>query len=476
MHSGASPRLFPLALLILLPSCSSYTYLNKPESAAHAPNQTRAAILPLQTEPPEPPDSLADQPASPTRYDPRDDGAFVGVAVSGGGSRSANFAAACMLHLQDLGILSRADYISSVSGGSITAADYCLSDPASADWSPDKVRKRFAYPFATEALAQFLLLPWESALTFFTDYDRSDILAEVFRRHLYSRHGHTLTFADLRPDRPHLIINATDLQTGGPFTFCNETFDALHSDLATYPMAHAVVASSAVPGALHQVTLRDFSYVPPADKKDQKRYVHLLDGGIVDNLGLQALLDTYQARTRHAREHGLPDPFPRGAVIIAIDAMNHADPGLSHKGDAGFLESLLAGADVAATVLLSGAGSTTLEHTVVRNIQADISVDQLRAQIQQLETTGYLKFTGRDGRPIRLVHIALARVKDLPHPPSREFNRAVNDVPTSFNISTSDRDNLYLAADLLMKQQFETKLEQLVEELDETGNTSGADR
>src|SRR3712207_8789842 len=46
------------------------------------------------------------------------DGIFFGVALSGGGSRSANFAAACMFELEQLGLLGRVDYLSSVSGGS----------------------------------------------------------------------------------------------------------------------------------------------------------------------------------------------------------------------------------------------------------------------------------------------------------------------------------------------------------------------
>src|SRR5262249_17250340 len=55
-------------------------------------------------------------PANPPIRD--DDGYFVGLAISGGGSRSAVFAAACMFQLQRLGILQRVDYISAVSGGS----------------------------------------------------------------------------------------------------------------------------------------------------------------------------------------------------------------------------------------------------------------------------------------------------------------------------------------------------------------------
>src|SRR5438067_2452798 len=72
-----------------------------------------------------------------------DDGYFVGVAISGGGSRSANFSAACLFELQRLGILQHVDYVSSVSGGSITAAYYCLSTEA--EWNPENVQRRMTH-------------------------------------------------------------------------------------------------------------------------------------------------------------------------------------------------------------------------------------------------------------------------------------------------------------------------------------------
>src|SRR4051794_39684191 len=64
---------------------------------------------------------------TPFTGDTNGDGYFVGLALSGGGSRSANFSAACMFELQRIGLLQRVDYISSVSGGSLTGAYYCLN-------------------------------------------------------------------------------------------------------------------------------------------------------------------------------------------------------------------------------------------------------------------------------------------------------------------------------------------------------------
>ena len=56
-------------------------------------------------------------------------GVFVGIALSGGGMRAANFSAAVLLELEQLGLLRHASALSSVSGGSLTAAYYGLFGP-----------------------------------------------------------------------------------------------------------------------------------------------------------------------------------------------------------------------------------------------------------------------------------------------------------------------------------------------------------
>ena len=56
------------------------------------------------------------------------DGRFVALAISGGGSRAANFGAAAMLELQQRGLLEQVDVISGVSGGTLPAVYYGLGD------------------------------------------------------------------------------------------------------------------------------------------------------------------------------------------------------------------------------------------------------------------------------------------------------------------------------------------------------------
>jgi predicted acylesterase/phospholipase RssA len=385
------------------------------------------------------------------------DGCFVGLALSGGGSRSANFAAACMFQLQRLGVLQRVDYISSVSGGSLTAAYYCLFSDGPGGWNPGRVQHKLTHSFATDLIVN-TFLPWNLPMLWFSDWDRSDILADSFSKHLFNRDGRPLTFGDLRADRPRLLINATDLQSGRRFVFCNETFDEINSDLSKYPISNAVAASSAVPVVMHHVTLRDFSTT-------FKQYRHLIDGGVVDNLGVQSLVDTYLAHVKAAADAGMPDPYPRGAVIIVLDARTEFDAKLSNRGDISFIESLSAGAALTSTALLNRVSSATLADLIVRNAADDTTAREIRDAIARLDKGGSLTLRARDGKPVRVLHLALSRVDNLSTLPSRGFREQVNSIATYFDIDPTEAYSLYQAAELLVRERFEGELTALREEL-----------
>jgi NTE family protein len=55
--------------------------------------------------------------------------------------------------------------------------------------------------------------------------------------------------------RPFLIINATNLESGARSGFTQLYFDAMGSVLESYPIARAVVASSAFPILLSPISL-----------------------------------------------------------------------------------------------------------------------------------------------------------------------------------------------------------------------------
>jgi hypothetical protein len=144
-------------------------------------------------------------------------------------------------------------------------------------------------------------------------FDRIDLAAEYYDSVLFDRH----TYRDLLTNgRPFVVLNATDMSMGCRFEFTQEQFDLLYSDLTSYPVARAVAASSAFPVLLSPLTVKNYSdrpdFVEPLwittgmqdaevnsgrfkmalmarsyEDAAKRRYVHLLDGGISDNIGLR---------------------------------------------------------------------------------------------------------------------------------------------------------------------------------------------
>jgi predicted acylesterase/phospholipase RssA len=377
-----------------------------------------------------------------TRRPAERDGFFVGVAISGGGSRSANFAAACMLELDRIGMLDRVDCISAVSGGCLPATYYCTAP--NSQWTVQAIQDKLTHPFATDLIVA-VFMPWNWIALTFSDYDRSDILAARFQSVLFTGNGHGLTFADLRHDRPRLLINATDLQSGKPFVFSNRQFDELNSDLARYPLAWACAASSAVPAAMHPVTLRDYSTKFP-------QYRHLIDGGIVDNLGVQELVASYEAQANRDAT-----AYKDGAVFIIIDAGTEFDAKLSSESDVGWLENVRTGLGLSSTALLNRASRATLSDLIVMHSAPDRPAAQLQADLQQLRQNHYLETKDRRGKPVWIVHVSLSQVSELGNLPYVSFGTSVNSIDTYFNIDPTEAYNLYKAANLLFKQRFDER-------------------
>ncbi|HEX4796528.1 MAG TPA: patatin-like phospholipase family protein [Humisphaera sp.] len=430
-----------------------------PEKWVH--NATRAAVLaeviaPQDEEATGVKPQTSVRPTSGPAATPADgDGVFVGLAISGGGSRSANFAAACMLQLQRLGLMQRVDYISTVSGGSLAGAYYCVSDDT--QWVPANVQKELTHHFATDAIYE-TLLPWNWIGFTFSSLDRSDLLAGVFAKNLLGRDGKPLTFADLRADRPRLLINATDLQAARRFVFCNETFDGLNSNLAKYPLSYAVTASSAVPVVLHPVALEDYSTT-------FVQYRHLVDGGVIDNLGVQTLAETYGAQVRSAADRGQPDPYPKGAVFVLLDAKTRFNSKIGDSRDIGLIASLESAAGLTSTVLVNRASSATLSELIVNGAQDTTTAAQIRNYVTQLSDDGFIRFTDKRGHPVRVLYVALAQVNSLRNVPSSGFTEYINSMGTYFNISHADARGLYEAASLLMHEKFEARVKELLEEI-----------
>ena len=247
-------------------------------------------------------------------HDQQDDDLFLVLLFSGGGTRAAAFgygvlevlaATPITGHGKTASLLEKTDLVHGVSGGSILATYLGLHGKNTV---PRFEREFLQQNLQSTVLRQLLSLANLPRLTS-SQYGRGDLLAEELDRLLY----HGATFADLAERRqgPFAVISATDMSLGQRVEFTQEHFDALCLDLNRLPVARAVAASSAVPLIFAPITLNNHGghchYQPPPRARDDSEtltryiasyqdsaarpYIHLLDGGLTDNLGLRSLLD-----------------------------------------------------------------------------------------------------------------------------------------------------------------------------------------
>ena len=193
---------------------------------------------------------------------PRD--TFGVLAFSGGGTRAAAFSYGVLEKLRDTPVpagepsarlLDLVDVITSVSAGSYTAAYYGLFG----DRIFDDFRNRFLYRNWQGELLGLLRRPEHLLAIASRRYNRSDLVAAYLNRTLLDGK----TFADMSPaGLPMVILNASNLNNATTFFFIQPQFDFLCSDLSTYPVANAVMASGEVSGPFAPMALRNYSACP----------------------------------------------------------------------------------------------------------------------------------------------------------------------------------------------------------------------
>lgn len=245
---------------------------------------------------------------------------FVGLAISGGGSRAANFGLAVMEQLKEIGILEHVTAISTISGGGLPGAYYALKGP-DMDWR--KAKQLMATSFLSRWITSNLL-PHNLMSTTFSHEDRSDLMADVFDATLYG-HATYEKLGDFKVGtNPIWLANATDAMRGQRFTFSEVQFQRLRSALSSFPVSQAVVASAAFPGAFNTVTLRN--YLPVRREPNGQwraplvAYEHLIDGGPTDNLGIEALLELAASHQRVTANRKSGGDSNKRCILLIADA------------------------------------------------------------------------------------------------------------------------------------------------------------
>jgi NTE family protein len=207
----------------------------------------------------------------------------IALCLSGGGYRAMLFHLGVLWRLNDLAYLGKLDRISSVSGGSLTAAVLGMhwnrlgvTANAPAPGFPavvDDVRRMAAVTVDIGAVLKGLFGPGTISGRVCAAYDKI-----LF-------HGATLR--DL-PDTPRFVIDATSVQSAALFRFSKPyARDWREAGIPNprIPLAVAVAASSAFPPLLSPLVLQPAKYgcASACPKK-----IFLTDGGVYDNLALES--------------------------------------------------------------------------------------------------------------------------------------------------------------------------------------------
>ncbi len=412
---------------------------------------------------------------------------FVVLAFSGGGTRAASFSYGVLEALRDTEVLidgqprrllDEVDVISSVSGGSYTAAYFGLFG--------DRIFERFRADFLTRdwqgELLRLALSPAGMAAISSPDYNRSDLVARHLDRTLFEGRR----FTDMsREGRPFIIVNASDLNNATTFSFIQQHFDFLCSDISTYPVSHAVMASSALPGPFSTMALRNYpdcgqrrqAWVERSLETDplmeRRRVVamalaryrdpatmpvlRLVDGGVTDNLGVRGSMMSPVAHYGNVPEMaGAFSPQQlakvRHVLVVVANAEVYAPSSWSRRGD---------------------------EPGLVATTKAafDASLGLLNSETAELARQGFemwghgVNARRAPGAPPVQVRFALLTFNQIADPGLRaEFNA----LPTTFHLDSGQVESLIDMAGGLLRSSPE--LQSFLSDLDASASVPPSDQ
>ncbi|HID83337.1 MAG TPA: patatin-like phospholipase family protein [Chromatiales bacterium] len=391
---------------------------------------------------------------------------LVVLAFSGGGMRASALSYGVLKTLAETPINWRGrprkladeiDLISSVSGGSFTAAYFGLKGYRLFDDYETKFLKHDVEGVLFTRL--FNPMRWFKLSSPY--YDRSEMAEEYYDEILF----HGATFSDLvgRPG-PAILINATDLTIGTGFGFHQEQFDWMCSSVSDFPISRAVTASSAVPGLFSAVTV--FNYGGQCDDRSpqwmrsddlknspelqplarkvssyldskERPYIHLMDGGLADNLGLRAVME--QVAMHGGAEQTLDDfdlKNTRKILVIVVNAAAAPNIDINKKKNP-------------PTAFFSIDAATTVQI----NLYNDETINRFRENVKRWKDEISLarcgKIACKNGVDFYFVNASLADLKD------KNERKLLQELPTTFSLESDEVDRLVKAADELLRNSAE---------------------
>lgn len=282
----------------------------------------------------------------------KDQDTLVILAFSGGGTRAAAFSYGVLEYLRNTEILRSTGeqvrlldsvvVITGVSGGSFTALSYGLYGDKLFDEYEQRFLKR---DVEGEIIARtFNPVYWGNLWS--SGWGRSELAADLYDEILFN----DATYSDLdRVKGPLILASATDISTGARLIFDQDLFDTMCSNLDSVKLSRAAAASSAVPVVLSPVTLNNYggscNYTVPSWLKllsessrsmriaararreiderltladgEHRPYIHLVDGGVSDNVGMRSVLSVLELMEA-ARHVGIPTRLDHVQRIVVF--------------------------------------------------------------------------------------------------------------------------------------------------------------
>jgi len=413
------------------------------------------------------------------------------LAFSGGGTRAASLSYGVLEELkrtefttasgQTRRLLDEVDVVSGVSGGSFTALSYALYGDQLFDEYEQRFLKRNVQ---SELTKRSFLYPSNWFKLMGGNYGRSEVAAEYYDEILFQG----ATFNDLlQKTGPMALATGTDITTGSRFSFYQDDFDLLCSDLGPVQLSRAAATSSAVPIALSPVTLNnyggscDYEYPPwvqdiqaidprqrPAGRVMERYrqmlefhdgtnrpYIHLVDGGVSDNIGARGVLDTFEEFFLSAefREERGFNVIRRIVIVIVNARSSHTRDWQKDESPPGSIKQL----SQSTGVPIERYSFETVELIKDRAAVADW---RRRLVIAEAQLAGMSKEEAEAQHPKINLHVIDVKFENLSDPQEREF---FMNLPTSFVLEDEEVDRLREVGGRLLRQspEFQALLEQI---------------
>lgn len=168
---------------------------------------------------------------------------------------------------------------------------------------------------------------------------------------------------------------------------------------------------------------------------EQRPFIHLVDGALVDNLGVRRMLDATAAQGGLAASlNQLPTGSIRKVVLVVVNSERDTAERIDRRGTVPSIAQV-------ADALLFGAGARASHETVAI---MDATVKRWTAEIKQAEHGGNNPFAA--DAQIHGIHLSLHDVPDASE------RRASLQVPTALSITSADVRRLQAMGRLVLRE------------------------